>query len=159
MCLQPSLATLQQHDPEAAEGLQAVLQLPQQQYQQLLEVEGRPGSTTRQQYIDLALQQLLVEDVAWQLEALQQGFFTVLDRQVGAWVAAALQPGRLGCSINGTAVHLAVVCIDGKYEAVLAAAKCCLRHGTACARAETTLWYAGAACCRFCWTAASTAQA
>jgi hypothetical protein len=81
--LQPSLATLQQHDPEAAQGLQAVLQLPQQQYQQLLQVEGRPCSTTRQQYIDVALQQLLVEDVAWQLEALQQGFFTVLDRQVG----------------------------------------------------------------------------
>lgn len=88
---------LQQHDPEAAQGLQAVLQLPQQQYQQLLQVEGRPGSTSKQQYIGLALQQLLVEDVRWQLEALQQGFFTVLDRQVRHM--ADLQLANLGCSI------------------------------------------------------------
>jgi hypothetical protein len=82
---------LQQHDPEAAQGLQAILRLPSQQYQQVLQVEGRPADTSKQQYVDLALQQLLVEDVSWQFEALQQGFSTVLEQQVGwnACMAAA----------------------------------------------------------------------
>ncbi|WIA11861.1 hypothetical protein OEZ85_011947 [Tetradesmus obliquus] len=99
---QPSLAMLQQHDPEAAQGLQAVLQLPQQQYQQLLQVEGRPGSTSKQQYIGLALQQLLVEDVRWQLEALQQGFFTVLDRQV--LLDCCFNGASMACALCGAAV-------------------------------------------------------
>jgi hypothetical protein len=71
---QPALAVLEQHDPQAAQGIKSVLALPTQQYRQLLEVEELPTTTSRQQYVAHAVRQLLVNDVAWQLEAVQQGF-------------------------------------------------------------------------------------
>eukprot|EP00878_Enallax_costatus_P039801 GHUV01045716.1.p3 GENE.GHUV01045716.1~~GHUV01045716.1.p3 ORF type:complete len:104 (+),score=44.19 GHUV01045716.1:189-500(+) len=73
---------LEQHDTDAAQGLAAVLSLPQLQYQELLQVEGHPSNTSRQAYVDQAVQQLLVHDVEWQYQALRQGFYTVMDRQV-----------------------------------------------------------------------------
>lgn len=73
---------LEQHDPEAAQRLAAVLKMPQQQYQQLLQVEGQASNVSRQEYVDQAVQQLLVHDVNWQYQALRGGFYTVMDREV-----------------------------------------------------------------------------
>lgn len=79
---QPSLELLQQHDPDAASGICSVLKLPAQQYQQLLEVEQLPASTSRQQCVAHAVRQLLVTDVQWQLEAVRQGFAAGTSLQV-----------------------------------------------------------------------------
>lgn len=51
-----------------------MLKLSPQQYQQLLQVEQLPSSTSREHYVQLAVQQLLLTDVEWELEAVRQGF-------------------------------------------------------------------------------------
>jgi hypothetical protein len=71
-----------------------VLKLPAQQYQQLLEVEQLPASTSRQQYVAHAVRQLLVTDVQWQLEAVRQGFAAGTSLQVRG-LALAATPIRL----------------------------------------------------------------
>lgn len=68
--------------------------MPGQHYKQLLAVEGRPSSMSKQQYIEQAVQQLLVDDVAWQFDAVQQGFHAVLDPQV-SWPAMKLWLRRM----------------------------------------------------------------
>lgn len=82
IAVQATLAVLEQHDLDAAQSLSAVLKMPQQQYQELLHVEEQPSSVSRQAYVDQAVQRLLVHDVVWQHQALRQGFYTVVDRQV-----------------------------------------------------------------------------
>lgn len=85
---QPTLELLEQHDPAAAASIRSVLKLPAHQFQQLLEVEQLPASMTRQQYVAQAVQQLLVTNVQWQLEAVRQGFTSGTSVQVGRLVHA-----------------------------------------------------------------------
>eukprot|EP00878_Enallax_costatus_P039215 GHUV01044779.1.p1 GENE.GHUV01044779.1~~GHUV01044779.1.p1 ORF type:complete len:179 (+),score=69.53 GHUV01044779.1:189-725(+) len=96
---------LEQHDTDAAQGLAAVLSLPQLQYQELLQVEGHPSNTSRQAYVDQAVQQLLVHDVEWQYQALRQGFYTVMDRQV--LLACCFDGHSLAAAICGPAADTA----------------------------------------------------
>lgn len=95
---------LQQHDPDAAASLRSVLSLPRSQYVQLLQLEQLPSGMRRQQYVQHAVQQLLVSGVAWQLQALRAGFSAASDVEVlsmcrldGASLSAAL----CGCGAEG----------------------------------------------------------
>ena len=45
------MALLEAFDPEAAASLQRVESLPQQDYLQLLQLEGAAGCSTRQEYV------------------------------------------------------------------------------------------------------------
>lgn len=81
-CHQPNLDLLEQHDPEAADSIRAVLKLPAEQYQQLLEVEQLPSTTSKQQYVLQAVRQLLITDVHWQLQAIRAGFTAGTHKQV-----------------------------------------------------------------------------
>ena len=84
-CLQPTLALLEQHDAAAATSIQSVLKLPAAQYQQLLQVDQLPSTTSRQHYVLHAVRQLLVGDVEWQLAAVRTGFAAGTDIKVKHW--------------------------------------------------------------------------
>lgn len=75
---------LQQHDPDAAAALQNTEQLSNQGYKGLLEAEGLPSTTTREQYMQQAVQHLLVDDVQWQYNALEAGFYAAVCKEVSA---------------------------------------------------------------------------
>lgn len=95
------LRTLEAFDPAAATSIKNVASLPKDQLRSMLEMEGLPDSTTAEQYVRHAVQDLLVGQVAWQAEALAAGFFSAVDAQLlHAW---GLGPEALAVAVGGTA--------------------------------------------------------
>lgn len=70
--LQPSLQSLESSNPGAARGLRKVECMEGQQLTVLLAVEGLPLGTTREAYVQLALQRMCVEEVQWQSTSFAQ---------------------------------------------------------------------------------------
>ena len=70
--LQPSLHSLESSNPGAARGLRKVECMEGQQLTALLAVEGLPLGTTREAYVQLALQRMCVEEVQWQSTSFAQ---------------------------------------------------------------------------------------
>lgn len=82
----PDLATLEAFDPTAAGSLRNVAALPDDQVKALVEMEGLPESTTREQYVQQAVRGLLLDSVHWQAQALAAGFRCAADVEVlRAW--------------------------------------------------------------------------
>ena len=63
--LEPSLAALEEFDPQAASSLRSVLQMSETDFGALAAMEDAEG-LSRQAYVDRALARLLGEDFAWQ---------------------------------------------------------------------------------------------
>jgi hypothetical protein len=96
----PDLAALEAFDPGAAAGVRNAAALPDSQFKGVLEMEGLPASTTRQQYTAHAVQQLLVEGTAWQTAALAKGWWAAVDPSVlEAW---SLGPFALAVAVGGS---------------------------------------------------------
>ena len=53
-------------DPEAAQALRKVYDMSGQDLSALLEVEGLPSTTTREAYVQQAVQRICVAEVEWQ---------------------------------------------------------------------------------------------
>jgi hypothetical protein len=56
---------LEAHDPAAAANVRGLARLSASAYQELLSLEGLPLDTPRQDYMEWAVERLLVEDVDW----------------------------------------------------------------------------------------------
>ena len=71
-CLQASFQSLQSFDPEAAQALQNVTQMPGQDAAALMQLEGLPLETTTEAYLEHAVQRICVDDVQWQSTSFAQ---------------------------------------------------------------------------------------
>ena len=80
----PSIAYLRGVDPEAARSLENVHNLPQGDFESMLQLEGYPRGTAREEFVRQGVRAVLVGAVSWQSEALAQGFHSVLDRESSA---------------------------------------------------------------------------
>ena len=75
-CSQASFQSLQSFDPEAAQVLQNVTQMPGQDAAALMQLDGLPLDTTMEAYLEHAVQRICVDDVQW-----QSASFAQVDRQ------------------------------------------------------------------------------
>lgn len=77
----PTLAVLQEFDPEAAAGLTKVMDMSPAEIESLCELEGIEAGSTAQEYVQHSVNQILIENVEWQSEALASGWALGLDVQ------------------------------------------------------------------------------
>ena len=76
---EPCLAKVLAFDPAAHSAMVKVRDMGESDFQALLDLEACPG-LDREGYIEKAAKGILVDDVAWQFEALQRGFDSALRR-------------------------------------------------------------------------------
>lgn len=92
----PTLEQLEEYDPAAAQSIKQVANLPADQLRGLVEMEGLPRNTNAEAYTAHALRALLVHAVAWQMDALRQGFAATLDRRaLSVWQMGAAELSQL----------------------------------------------------------------
>ena len=70
--LQASIDVLKRHDPVAAQSLLHTQKLPQSQFDALMELQNQPAGTSREAFVQKAVQQLLVWETAWQCASFEQ---------------------------------------------------------------------------------------
>ena len=71
-CLQANIDVLKRHDPVAAQSLLHTQKLPQSQFDALMELQNQPAGTSREAFVQQAVQQLLVSETAWQCASFDQ---------------------------------------------------------------------------------------
>jgi hypothetical protein len=98
----PDLAALEAFDPSAAAGVRNAAALPDSQFRGMLEMEGLPPGTTREQYTAHAVHQLLVESTGWQAAALAQGWWAAVDR--GVLESWGLGASALAAVVGGSSI-------------------------------------------------------
>ena len=98
----PSLAILQEFDPDASRNLDGVRSLPPAAFTALCELDDlEPTTTSRDGYVAAAAARLLYGGVAWQLAALVRGFREAVPPDVLEGVR--LTPNQLATAVCGTA--------------------------------------------------------
>jgi hypothetical protein len=79
---QPSLAALRGFDPELAQAIDNTRRLPDSDFQAMLELEGMAASTSRDGYVQQAVDDALRGGVMWQLREMHAGLRLALDPQL-----------------------------------------------------------------------------
>ena len=70
--LQANIDVLKRHDPVAAQSLLHTQQLPQSQFDALMELQNQPAGTSREAFVQQAVQHMLVWETAWQCASFEQ---------------------------------------------------------------------------------------
>ena len=70
--VQANIDVLKRHDPVAAQSLLHTQKLPQSQFDALMELQNQPAGTSREAFVQQAVQQLLVWETAWQSASFEQ---------------------------------------------------------------------------------------
>jgi hypothetical protein len=70
--MQASLEVLSEFDTDAAASIRNVLHMRENEYRALLDQEGHAVITSRTAYMRQAIQNILVESIDWQFQALSK---------------------------------------------------------------------------------------
>ncbi|KAA6417402.1 MAG: ubiquitin- ligase [Trebouxia sp. A1-2] len=97
---QASFENVQSFDPAAAQALQKVACMPGQDLAALLQLEDLPLDTSREAYVQHAVQRVCVEDVQWQSASFAQGFCAAVSLDV--LQAYIVRPQDLTAMVSGS---------------------------------------------------------
>ncbi|DBB05828.1 TPA: hypothetical protein ACH3X3_009841 [Trebouxia sp. C0006] len=97
---QGSFQSFQSFDPAAAQALQKVACMPGQDLAALLQLEGLPSDTSREAYVQHAVQRVCVEDVQWQSASFEQGFCAAVSLDL--LQAYLVRPPDLTAMVSGS---------------------------------------------------------
>ena len=70
----PDVHDLRDLDPELVATASKVRRMAEGEFAAVLEAEGMPASTTKDEYLSVMIHELIVDSVEWQVNALRQGF-------------------------------------------------------------------------------------
>eukprot|EP01059_Diplonema_ambulator_P005080 TRINITY_DN14800_c0_g1_i3.p1 TRINITY_DN14800_c0_g1~~TRINITY_DN14800_c0_g1_i3.p1 ORF type:complete len:918 (+),score=143.44 TRINITY_DN14800_c0_g1_i3:62-2815(+) len=91
----PSAVPLSELSPDLYSSLEAIKNLPERDYREVLEVDGLPGNLTREEYIRRRVQDHVKNDIHNQMTAFTHGFFSTGLKDVGVFNACRPEELRL----------------------------------------------------------------